>query len=472
MPTSADWPRRTDEHEVTRALCVAGYQDHRLAERVAELLLTRDLRAIAPSVGVDLRPVLLHHLAALRHRLLYYSAQAVVLAMTVLVAFQSPVAVLLGWVSAAILLVADAQRRRRVVSGRLAAGPPPDPPLPVDVVLRDRLRAIDRAQRGNVTVFSGFRPFVGYGVSLDQWSLALAVRPAGGLDGRPTTSTVVPFTAHLLVEHVARRLREVGEAPGPVSGLQVEHRLFVNGIALADDPRLRPEPDEEPVTSVDLAEFAGGPADAPRHYLCAHAVSSGGHVVASLFMRFTTGERLLHLEFQEQVMPPVDRRYAPGESPTGRIGRQELGELVQIAPWRGVVDLLSAPFRVIELALFRSRCAAVGRQARQQALDERTYDYGAAASARELAAGTAFHDHFQQADATRHLRSVESAALEAVADFLEEHGVDTTELRNRQLTIFNEGVIQTGGTTSVGVQAVGRGANAGAENLKVTGRKQ
>jgi hypothetical protein len=122
--------------------------------------------------------------------------------------------------------------------------------------------------------------------------------------------------------------------------------------------------------------------------------------------------------------------------------------------------------------MFRTRCAAAGRRARQQARDERAYDHGAAASAREIAADTAFHDHFQQADATRHLRSVERAALEAVADFLEEHGVDTTELRNRQLTIFNEGVIQTGGTTSVGVQAVGRSATAAAENLKVTGRKQ
>jgi hypothetical protein len=117
VPPSSDWPRRTDENEVTRALCVAGYLDHRLAEQVAELLLTRDLRAIAPSVGVDLRPVLLHHLAALRHRLLYYSAQTVVLAMTVLVALRSPVAVLLGWVSAAILVVADDKRRRRVIAG-------------------------------------------------------------------------------------------------------------------------------------------------------------------------------------------------------------------------------------------------------------------------------------------------------------------------------------------------------------------
>jgi hypothetical protein len=470
MPPSAEWPRRTDEHEATRALCVAAYQDHRLAEKVAELLMTRDLRAIAPSVGVDLRPVLLHHLAALRHRLLYYSALTVVLAMTVLVSFQSLSAVLLGLLSAAVLVVADDQRRRRVITERLAAGGPLDPSLPVDAVLRERLDAVDRAQRGNVTMFSGFRPFVGYGESLEQWSFALPVRPAGGFDGKSQDTAVEPFTALQLVGHVEQRLLAAGGSPGPVHGLRVEHRLFVNGVALADDPTLRPQPGAEPPTSLDVTEFVGDPVAAPRHYLCAHVVSSGGHIVASVFLRFTTDRRLLHVECEQAVMPPVARRYAPKESPNGRIGGRELGELVLTAPFRGVVDLLSAPFRLVWLVAFRTRCAVAGTQARRQARDERAYDHGAAASARELAADTAFHDQFQQADATRHLRSVERVALEAVTEFLERHNVDTAELRNRQTTILNKGIIQTGGTSNIGVQAVGRGAAATAENVKVEGK--
>jgi hypothetical protein len=50
--------------------------------------------------------------------------------------------------------------------------------------------------------------------------------------------------------------------------------------------------------------------------------------------------------------------------------------------------------------------------------------------------------------------------LAALLDFLDERGVDTTEFRNRQMTILNQGVIQTGGISNVGNQAIGSEATA------------
>lgn len=56
---------------VTRVLCSAVYVDNDFAGQAAFLWRRRDLRAVAPSVGIDLRPLLRHSLAALRSKRIY-----------------------------------------------------------------------------------------------------------------------------------------------------------------------------------------------------------------------------------------------------------------------------------------------------------------------------------------------------------------------------------------------------------------
>src|SRR5262245_39680581 len=100
--------------DTTRYLCVAARTDENFAARVISALLFDDLHAVAPSVGVSLRPVLLHALAERRQRRI---RDWVLVAATVVALLVSPV-----WTLATLLVIVPiggALGRRAEASGRL-----------------------------------------------------------------------------------------------------------------------------------------------------------------------------------------------------------------------------------------------------------------------------------------------------------------------------------------------------------------
>jgi hypothetical protein len=95
------------------------------------------------------------------------------------------------------------------------------------------------------------------------------------------------------------------------------------------------------------------------------------------------------------------------------------------------------------------------------------FDFGARLSVREMALSPAYRNYFQVVDAERILSMVERHTLAAIREFLDSHGLDTTDFRGQQQTILNHGLIQQGGMSIVGNQAVGTGASA---TQNVTGK--
>lgn len=100
------------------------------------------------------------------------------------------------------------------------------------------VQAVAKAQSGNVTVYSGFSPFVGQGVRQSQWSLSLPLLPE-----RPGTP-LTDFDTWDVVQRLRARLREAAvrhaTAEPPVDGgpslaaLEVEDRVFVSGTQIHD----------------------------------------------------------------------------------------------------------------------------------------------------------------------------------------------------------------------------------------------
>jgi len=122
---------------------------------------------------------------------------------------------------------------------------------------------------------------------------------------------------------------------------------------------------------------------------------------------------------------------------------------------------LGAPVRVARRAGFSSGTAIRYAEEATRAGNDYAYDYGARTSVRELAADPRYHNYFQMQDAGRHLKITEQHILFTILDFLDEHNIDTTELRNNQIVmLLNQGIIQSGGISIVGNQAIGREATA------------
>lgn len=88
------------------------------------------------------------------------------------------------------------------------------------------------------------------------------------------------------------------------------------------------------------------------------------------------------------------------------------------------------------------------------------YDFGARLSVRELAVSPNYQNYFQVVDAARITSLVERHTLAAIREFLDTRGYDITDFRAQQQTILNQGLIQQGGMSIIGNQAIGKGATA------------
>jgi hypothetical protein len=518
--------------ETTRFLCVAARTDERFAEQIINRLLGDDLLAVAPSVGLSLRPVLLHALAERRKRrvrdwgllaatvlALVLSPLWTILALLVIVPIggslarragesrrlrdsvvalltlvflllvaaivvralgvaeaptrsspdpQPPVAgwlvglpwlaLLTGLVMYALMVRNERRVRQTLIRGltRGAFHPEAAPPLPLGQTwLSDRLDEVGRAERGNVSIYNGFTPFIGHGPTVSTWSFALPTRRTDGQD--------VLLDTVELVGSVRERLSSIGMEPDQLPGLLLSERMFVSGDELAAHPNLLAQRDQAPeqqLADEDVARLAAQPHGSARHYLCAQVPSWGGEVIASTFLHFSTDGRLLYLQCDRTVLGPLWRAYHDVDRLTPTLTAAALGRLLARAASGLPGALLRAPVRVVHDLNFRWRWEHRGTVEREIAGQDLGYNYGAWFSIREAAADANYHNYFQKTDAAKHLKLIERHVLTALLDFLDERDVDTNEFRNRQMTILNQGIIQTGGISNVGNQAVGSEATA------------
>ncbi|GAA4933887.1 hypothetical protein ACFPM3_04835 [Streptomyces coeruleoprunus] len=453
----------------------------------------------------------------------------------------------------ALRIVADEDRdmeeRLRGALRRDVFDPDMSPrPAPVEPWAAARIAAVAAAQRGNVTCYSGFSPFVGYGEKESEWTLSVPLLPPEpsreGGGGRESSAAVSRFDAWDVVTRLRRRLREVAEgtdsaagsgrrldengrddgwggrrddgwdggrddgwgdggrsgardrdrdggwgdggrsrardggrgdravgpATGdwpPVDGLVVEDRVFVSGRELARDGRLLPDPRRAPVTLLPaeaLRRIALNPDGVARHCVAAHVPLWGGEVVSSHFLHVAVVGRTLHLRCDRYVLGPVwrDLHVVDLLRPAGAAGSR--AALVLKALGRTGAALRGAARSFLADALAEYRTPRRRRREQRAAVEDPAFDRGARVSVREDAQGPEYLHHFQLVDARRALNALDRHALAAVRDFLDEHGVDTADFRTQSQTILNHGVLQTGGVSVVGNQAVGQGAQATAES--------
>ncbi|MGV9449599.1 hypothetical protein [Streptomyces sp. NPDC003635] len=335
-------------------------------------------------------------------------------------------------------------------------------PKPGEAWAKAGVRAVAEAQSGNVTVYSGFSPFVGQGVHNSQWALSLPLLPAQ--PGGPLTA----FDTWAVVERLRIRLREAATRPpldgGPsLATLEVEDRVFVSGTRIAGDARLLPAFLKAPATRLSdpvVREIALDPQGTPRHCLAAHLPLWGGAVVPSQLLHIAVVGRTLHLHCDRHVLTPLRPDLRRVDLLPSRLTPAHRAGLLLSALRDSGTALFGAPRAVLGDALREWRAPRRRRREQAAAQTDPAFDRGARMSIREHAMSAEYLDHFQRVDAERAFAALDRHALAAVRDFLDEHGVDTTDFRTQTQTILNHGVLQTGGVSVVGNQAVGQGAQA------------
>ncbi|RRR80776.1 hypothetical protein [Streptomyces sp. RP5T] len=365
-------------------------------------------------------------------------------------------------------------RLLRTTMTREAFARQPRPTVPPRKWMAERLAAIREAQDGNVTVYSGYKPFIGYAEAASQWSLAVPLLPAGHpMGGLPRPDGPQAFTVTELVEQVRARLLATATRGAPdgaeadlaqsLASLVVEDRIFASGTGIGDDERFIRARSLTPAARLaadEVERITERPTGAVRHCLAVHVPLWGGDVVPSVFLHFSTTGRTLHLHCSNHVLGPVRAEYHVVDRLRGPLSpAARRGLLLDALPRTGKA-FYAAPFRALRQAWFDERHSRRMVDELKALEQDPVYDFGARVSVRELALSPNYHNYFQVVDATRITALVERHTLAAIREFLDARGYDTTDFRAQQQTILNQGLIQQGGTSIIGNQAIGTGATA------------
>jgi hypothetical protein len=427
---------------------------------VLDGLMGDSIHAIGTSPGVDLRRVVLEVQRSAHRKLLRNVVLTVLLVLAfVLAAVAKSVVVFVlvfllacevvhveAWISTYSVVA------RRMLRGRFV----PEANTVVSQRLRSVLDEVEASQSGNVTIYSGFSPFVGVGFNSGGWSFSVNISDGKKDMGIPRLPK--PFDVAELYEHVTADVEALG-----LPNVSLEDRLYADGRRIREDRTLLPDALGRPATSVppeDIAAAVGQADEAVRHYKVIRVTGWSGELVLSIFLRFIKVERSLFAEASYFLLPPLNSACHVADRvqalPGWRDNLRLLWECIQATPllW------IRAPLEIARALTAPLRHAWRARRLRRQAAANPDFDYGARASVRDLQKSDRYHQYFQLLDRDMYAKVVERQLLDSLLDFLDAHDVDTSEMRQRESTILNNGVMMSGGVFQADNVAVGARARA------------
>jgi hypothetical protein len=521
MPTYAPG---TTLNDTTRQLCAAPYLDTGFANAVIHEVVESERKAVPPSYGFDLDPVVRHCLRARRLLLIRYAIVtgllvvglcatgattiawlalcAVVVGLTsstvrqlprsvriaglaavaVLVLcfvgyllFQFVLASVLGstalsgfggetprsvgdsfaagvqvltvliplGLAAATFLALFLSRRHAygVLTEELARGAAPTVPRTTNSRVEFRLGLVAAMQRGNICV-QDLDPFAGAGWKEHAWGFATRLRAKD----EGTRIAVDSLELNRRVHDAVIGLRDPGLPEGErIPNVYVVPYVAADGYRHSDDPLIDPQT-RTPQTQASgetIAAIIRSPQGGLRHYLRAVVPANGkdirtpdGRLVlpaqdsgvgVTAFIHLAVEGGMLYTEFVCTVMPQVLPLYHFVDNlRPERVTSQAIGHTLA----NFLRDNALAPVHLVRLGWDTLRLP--GRMARsaRHADEYRYYDYGARFSVRELASQRPTVKFMQILDAEKYIKLLDRAVTDAVLDFLDENGVDTSEYRS------------------------------------------
>ncbi|OIK27420.1 hypothetical protein [Streptomyces malaysiense] len=489
-------PRKRPEHReyartrATRLLSAGAYLDPGYRRAVIRELLKRRFRVVAPSFGYDAVSVLAHALAARRLHRMQWGITAGAAAVILLALSGGLLNGALGVITLCWVPWAAAYLRRivtlHVLMTRLRENGPDggfDGACPTHTKLTAELaRKIDheQASRSGLVFYGGYRPFVGAGLPLRDWSNAQLLLGAPRTritarrseDGSPPDldtverRQVIPFTVGEITGQIASRmaadLRDEARRDERIEGLTVEQRCYTTAIRTNDrsaGAAWSELPGMDDLPGIHWREDY----DAAREYLCVRVGSWNEELVTSVFVGFDIKGNTLHTEFHTYVLGPLVEDFHLVD----QLPRAVDGRLAVRVAWdmctallRWWVTLWLWPLRLVPerfLPVWAVRWTRPwrARRARRATAEllltarvtdtsefrlgryvNRWLNCGALASIRELATSETYHHFFQQADATKYMEIVERRLLQNIRAFLDEHDVDLVEHDRAQTNIL------------------------------------
>lgn len=472
--------------ETTRLLCAAAYLDRKFRELVIKHCFESRHQALGACFGVDMPTVVRHCRRANR----IFGKRALFLFLPGLIAWIAILAMgtpqnqgaaaglllIVLLISFGICLYFES-RARAIVTGNFMRGKfDPEASLRANDIPVDPLRA---AEAGNTVIYSGFSPFVGSGENIGAWSFALDLRKrangtaaSSGNGGNPSSELSAIELENISLESLyARVARDIG-AIG-LDRVTIQDKLYVNGRDIRDDTRFLSHPLDHPRYRVDdqvvVDAMFKQQEKQLRHYRCIRVVDWGGELVLSIFLRFSKLGHNLFVEASYFLLTPIADRFRAVDAMSPHFRFRRFLEFVFVTAIKTPFLTLWAPFGLVWHIFDAFQRWSARRREDELIRENPTFDYGAAFSFRQWASSNAYRRYFQRLDKEMYLKILEKNILDSILTFLEENDVDVSELKQRQTTILNQGVMLSGGSMTTENLSVGVGAKVENVTQKVTG---
>jgi hypothetical protein len=299
---------------------------------------------------------------------------------------------------------------------------------------------------GNVAVYLGDKPFVGYGSPYQTWSITIPLEPAGEDDddaryGPREDRLPAAFRLSELYDHIGaslEQLRRSAPALSPsyrLSELEQFETLVVPAVDLVahyGEPAaglVLPNPYEPPRLRVDPAHartIAEGPIEWMRYYRGFRVESWDRDLVVSLFIHIGADRDMLYFECTPCVLPPIYSSY------------RRIDELSATSQNPAVADAVGSLLALPVSMPIRLWSAFRRTQPRRETPGElRASRYGARHSLRELGAQADVSDYLKGRDVDRYLTLIEDRIFRSTAAFLKSKGISSTRFEEKARIVQN-----------------------------------
>lgn len=443
----------------TRFLCASAFLLGTSYRRKVLDYLDDENRAAAPEPGVDLELVAQVCRFAEKQALKYYLLFPAILAAGLVLVLISPVLAASSSIALVVLYFYKQSHARSVCASAFAR----DNFDPVEVKkrfpadLKEEMLGALPAPDQNLIVYSQFKPFVGAGISLGGWSFAVNVQKPKEDSGQH--SLPVRFQVTDLYSELEQTIAAAG-----LGGLAVNDMFFVHGSDIRNDKALLPSAFGRPLQRLDAERsnsYINSNDSRVRHYKWVRVHDWGNELVTSYLLRCSLRGNNLFVEINRYLLTPLQQNYRRIDGMAKRGWRDTLG--------LAIVSLIVGPLYPLfcVFVLFgklshgmQNLFGGKHRTRRREISENPLFNYGSAAGLRESFSSDQFVHYFQKLDGDFYSKVLEREILDAIVTFLDEHNIDTSELKERQSTILNSGIIIHGGDVKAESLAVGAGAQA------------
>ena len=212
------------------------------------------------------------------------------------------------------------------------------------------------------------------------------------------------------------------------------------------------------LTNEEVRSVLGAHPNLVRSYMLFHDVRWAGELIITHVVRTRKQGPIFYIEASRFILSPLA---ADNKSIDKRTLKDDfVGSIVGSA----IISPLLALFATYELVAYylgTKRSPKRIATAYIQSLKENPiYNFGADESIRREMMDDKFDHYSQKADLDFAIKAFDQTIVEMIYRYMEERGVDVSDLRNKVMTIYNSGIMVQGGDVTAQAMAVGQGANA------------